>query len=252
MCRGRRRSQVLGGAGAVALAGAVPPERAHPRHLGPRSAPCPATVPLAWPRPAPSAVRRRETVPEGAAGVGAHLRRRAGPGRTPAVLDGLDALGLRATFFCLGERVEALRGSRGRDRPARATRSRPTATATSTTWPGPRLGRPRPGGGRAGPWRPAASPPGGTGRATASSPAHPGGRPPPGLRLVLWSAWGREWTTSDPADVAAADRPAAWPRAPSCCSTTATASARRACAGVGPAGPWPRWPTSWPGAAWPP
>ncbi len=125
------------------------------------------------------------------------------PEGTPRVLDALDELGLRATFFVLGERaldtrdlVEeiALRGhqlgTHGHQHARHLLRS--------PAWVRRDLER---------------------SRAAMAALGHPARwfRPPygqatgatlvvarsMGLRTVLWSAWGREWTPSSPQDVAA-------------------------------------------------
>ena len=125
------------------------------------------------------------------------------PASTPAVLDRLDELGLVATFFCLGTRVEAnpelvdeiagrghqvethgyrhehhlARGPRWVARDLRAAREAMEACGMRPTWYRPSYGQI-------------------TGSTLVAARRQ-------GLRLVLWSAWGREWTTLDPVVVAA-------------------------------------------------
>ena len=125
------------------------------------------------------------------------------PEGTPAVLDRLDALALRATFFCLGSRaerypalVEEIRG-RGHQiethgyrhehhlarsprwvlRDFRDARLALARCGVTPTWYRPSFGQ-------------------ATGSTLVAARAL-------GLKTVLWSAWGREWTTTDPAEVAA-------------------------------------------------
>lgn len=117
------------------------------------------------------------------------------PRSTPHVLDALDALGVRATFFVLGERVERHRAltariaARGHElavhgwthsrpwRPAPAAEARAVARAAwelrSLTGRGPLWYRPPFGILTGDRW-------------LAARRA--------GLRPVLWSAWGRDWT----------------------------------------------------------
>ena len=124
------------------------------------------------------------------------------PDTTPTVLDSLDELGVRATFFCLGELVERHPGvlqlilERGHEvglhgqrhvhhlaRSARFIRRDLAAGLTALEREGvrPRFYRP-----------PYGQVSGGTLVAARSL----------GLELVLWSAWGREWRDPDPASVA--------------------------------------------------
>ena len=124
------------------------------------------------------------------------------PEATPAVLEALDELGLRATFFCLGAEVERhpdlvselvrrghqvethgfahehhlLRSPRWVLRDLRRARASAEAVGLGPTW-----------------YRPA------YGQATGATLALARGL---GLRPVLWSSWGREWTTDDPQEVA--------------------------------------------------
>lgn len=125
------------------------------------------------------------------------------PEGTPRVLDALDELGLRATFFVLGERARArpdlvdavaLRGhqlaTHGDQHARHLFRSpawvRQDLERAKTTMAA--LGCPprwyRPTYGQA------------TGATLVLARAM-------GLRTVLWSAWGREWASSDSRDVAA-------------------------------------------------
>jgi peptidoglycan/xylan/chitin deacetylase (PgdA/CDA1 family) len=125
------------------------------------------------------------------------------PTATPAVLDRLDQLGLKATFFPLASMAErhrvildevvrrghalGIHGYQHRHHLARSPRwvRRDLARAGATmdelglrpTW-----------------YRPA------YGQATAATLLAARAR---GWRTVLWSAWGREWTTDDPGQVAA-------------------------------------------------
>jgi peptidoglycan/xylan/chitin deacetylase (PgdA/CDA1 family) len=121
---------------------------------------------------------------------------------TPLFLDRLDALGLVGTFFCLGSLVErapdlagevARRGHQlethgyhhehhlGRSprwvwRDLVAARAAMRALGHDPTWYRPSYGQ-------------------ATGSTLLAAKAL-------GLRTVLWSAWGREWTTTDPGAVA--------------------------------------------------
>ena len=127
-----------------------------------------------------------------------------GPNRhtTPHVLDALDTLGLRATFFCLGSLVERDRnmvgevtarghqvethGYRHHHHLLRSPRwivndlRRAVAVMSECGYPSSWY---RPSYGQA------------TGTTLVAARAL-------GLRTVLWSSWGREWTTDDPTDVA--------------------------------------------------
>lgn len=126
------------------------------------------------------------------------------PRSTPPLLAALRRLGLPATFFCLGERVEespglvgdiladghevATHGHRHAHHLLRTrtwiTRDlrRATATLGDVTGEPPRYVRP-----------PYGQVSGGTLAAARRL----------GLELVLWSAWGREWADQDPSSVAA-------------------------------------------------
>ena len=135
-----------------------------------------------------------------------------------------------ATFFCLGTRVEAnpelvdeiagrghqvethgyrhehhlARGPRWVARDLRAAREAMEACGMRPTWYRPSYGQI-------------------TGSTLVAARRQ-------GLRLVLWSAWGREWTTLDPVWLlpgSAGDSVAG----PSSCSTTATVTGRRGCGG---------------------
>src|SRR5579864_5787160 len=124
------------------------------------------------------------------------------PATTPAVLDRLDALGLRATFFCLGEHAAAHPGlvaeaaRRGhqvethgfrhehhfarlpgwvRDDLDRAVETM-TGLGTRPRWFRPPYGQ-------------------ATGPTLVEARRH-------GLSVVLWSAWGREWDEPDAGAVA--------------------------------------------------
>ncbi|HMD44540.1 MAG TPA: polysaccharide deacetylase family protein [Acidimicrobiales bacterium] len=125
------------------------------------------------------------------------------PEATPRVLDHLDALGLRATFFCLGSLAERqpdllaevarrghqieTHGYRHEHHLARGPRwvERDLATAVGVmtdlghrpTWYRPSYGQL-------------------TASTLVAARRHR-------VRTVLWSAWGREWTTTDPGQVAA-------------------------------------------------
>jgi len=123
------------------------------------------------------------------------------PVGTPAALDELDSLGLSATFFCLGERAErfpdlvAEIGRRGHQVETHGYRHE-HHLARTPGWVGRDLESAR--------------------RAMAACGVTPRWYRPTygqltgstlwaarrqGWGLVLWSAWGREWTTTDPADV---------------------------------------------------
>jgi peptidoglycan/xylan/chitin deacetylase (PgdA/CDA1 family) len=125
------------------------------------------------------------------------------PEATPAVLDELDRLGLPATFFPLGRHV------RRHGELVAEVRARGHAVGTHGFDHAHHLLRP-PGWARADLARAAV--------ALAQAGVHPTWFRPPygqatldtlaaarrrGWRTVLWSAWGREWTTTDPAVVAA-------------------------------------------------
>lgn len=125
------------------------------------------------------------------------------PEATPAVLDRLDDLGLRATFFPLGSLAErepdlvAEVVRRGHQVGIHGYHHRHHLTR-SPAWVWADLGR----AGRAMQsvgvfptwYRPS------YGQATGSTLVAARLR---GWRTVLWSAWGREWTTQDPREVAA-------------------------------------------------
>jgi len=125
------------------------------------------------------------------------------PHGTPAVLDQLDALGLRATFFCLGERAERFEdlvaeiGRRGLQIETHGHRHE-HHLARTPGWVGRDLAAARRAmeGCRVSPrwYRPT------YGQLTGSTLVAARLQ---GWGLVLWSAWGREWTTSDPARVVA-------------------------------------------------
>ena len=125
------------------------------------------------------------------------------PDATPAVLDRLDQLGLVATFFPLGRLVErdpdlvaeVVRrghqvGTHGYDHRHHLARSPrwvhrdlvAAEAAMAAVGIRPRWYRPT------------------YGQATGATLIEARRR---GWRTVLWSAWGREWATDDPADVAA-------------------------------------------------
>lgn len=124
------------------------------------------------------------------------------PVATPAVLDRLDALGLRATFFPLGSLAE-----REPDLVAEVVRRGHQVgvhgyhhrhhLARSPAWTWADLGRADRAMQAAGVcptwYRPS------YGQATGATLVAARLR---GWRTVLWSAWGREWTTEDPAEVA--------------------------------------------------
>jgi peptidoglycan/xylan/chitin deacetylase (PgdA/CDA1 family) len=124
------------------------------------------------------------------------------PATTPAVLDRLDELGLRATFFCLGAHAaahpdlvaEALRrghavGTHGYDhahhfaRPPRWVRADLDRAMTAMAVAGARPRWFRPPYGQA------------TGATLVEARRH-------GLSVALWSAWGREWDEADAGAVA--------------------------------------------------
>jgi len=123
------------------------------------------------------------------------------PEGTPAVLDQLDAVGLRATFFCLGERAERFDdlvdeiGRRGHQVEVHGYRHE-HHLARTPSWVGRDLaaaGRAMAGCGVRPRWyRPT------YGQLTGATLLAARRQ---GWQLVLWSAWGREWTTTDPADV---------------------------------------------------
>ena len=125
------------------------------------------------------------------------------PEGTPRVLDALDELGLRATFFVLGERVRAhpdLVEEIARRGHQLATHGDEHARhlARSPLWVRRDLERARDAMavlGHAPRWyRPAFGQPSGSTLAVARAM---------GLRTVLWSAWGREWVAPGPGEVAA-------------------------------------------------
>lgn len=130
------------------------------------------------------------------------------PSMTPLVLDRLDQLGLRATFFCLGERADAhphlvaeivqrghgvgCHGFRHEHHLARSPRwvdadlaagiaALGRATAAWPRWYRPPYGQ-------------------SSGATLAAARRH-------GVELVLWSAWGREWAVARASDVVACVRP---------------------------------------------
>ena len=141
--------------------------------------------------------------PRGSASVALTFDDGPDPEGTPQVLDALDGLGLRGTFFVLGERVRAhgdlvqeiaRRGhqlaTHGDAHAHHLARSpwwvrRDLLSACSAM---AALGQPprwyRPAYGQA------------TGSTLALARAM-------GLEMVLWSAWGREWAARDPGEVAA-------------------------------------------------
>lgn len=124
------------------------------------------------------------------------------PEATPAMLEALDELGLRATFFCLGAEIvrhpdlvsellrrghqvethgfahehHLLRSPRWVLRDLRRARAAAEAVGLRPTWYRPTYGQV-------------------TGATLVVARAL-------GLRPVLWSSWGREWATDDPAEVA--------------------------------------------------
>ena len=127
------------------------------------------------------------------------------PATTPAVLDRLDALGVSATFFMLGDAVARHPGL------AAEVAARGHAVGTHGHRHRHHLGSP--------PWWPGAD----LDRALAATAEATGARPrwfrPPygqcsgatlaaarrrGLRTALWSAWGREWVDTGRADRVAA------------------------------------------------
>jgi peptidoglycan/xylan/chitin deacetylase (PgdA/CDA1 family) len=136
------------------------------------------------------------------------------PDHTPAMLDELDRLGLVATFFCLGEHVEAhpalvaevVRrghgvGTHGHRHAHHLLRSpllpgrdldRAVAGLRRVVGAEPRWYRPPYG---------------------QASGATLGAARRRGLRTVLWSAWGREWVERDATAVAARVRSALAPGA---------------------------------------
>lgn len=125
------------------------------------------------------------------------------PATTPHVLDRLDELGLTATFFCLGQRVGrhgdlvaeirsrghqvASHGHRHEHHLARSPRwivadlheaqAAMAAASVPTSWYRPTYGQ-------------------ATGTTLWAARRQ-------GWQTLLWSAWGREWATDDPAEVAA-------------------------------------------------
>jgi peptidoglycan/xylan/chitin deacetylase (PgdA/CDA1 family) len=124
------------------------------------------------------------------------------PDTTPAVLDRLDELELVATFFCLGALVaahpEVIADVRGRGHQVEThgfrhdhhfirspwwVRNDLEASLTALGEVGVQPGWFRPPYGQT------------TGATMLEARRH-------GLRLVLWSAWGREWDAPDAADVA--------------------------------------------------
>ena len=124
------------------------------------------------------------------------------PQGTPAVLDRLDELGLRATFFVLGSEVQghpelvAEIARRGHAIGTHGTRHEHHLLRTPA-WVGADLTEAEAMMSDLGLscrwYRPS------FGQATGSTLWAARRR---GFELVLWSAWGREWTTSDPAEVA--------------------------------------------------
>ncbi|MGH9089456.1 MAG: polysaccharide deacetylase family protein [Acidimicrobiales bacterium] len=125
------------------------------------------------------------------------------PEGTPAVLDRLDELGLRATFFLLGGAVArhpALVGEITRRGHEVGTHGYTHGRHLARTpwWVAHDLGRAAAALATAGHqprwYRPS------YGQATASTFVAARRR---GWRLVLWSSWGREWATPHPAAVAA-------------------------------------------------
>ncbi|MGH9110327.1 MAG: polysaccharide deacetylase family protein [Acidimicrobiales bacterium] len=125
------------------------------------------------------------------------------PEGTPAILDRLDDLGLRATFFPLGSAVQRypalvdevvrrghLVGTHGYRHAHHLART-PAWVRRDLSRAGEVMGA---GGHRPSWYRPA------FGQVTAATLAAARRM---GWRTVLWSAWGREWATSDPGAVAA-------------------------------------------------
>lgn len=129
------------------------------------------------------------------------------PSMTPRVLDRLDQLGLRATFFCLGERAtthpdlvaEIVR--RGHSLGCHGFRHQ-HHLARSPRWIDADLGAGIAAMDRAVGARPRwYRPPYGqsSGATLAAARRH-------GVELVLWSAWGREWAVAQASDVVASVR----------------------------------------------
>jgi peptidoglycan-N-acetylglucosamine deacetylase len=123
------------------------------------------------------------------------------PEATPVLLDRLDELGLRATFFCLGEAVDRHPGlvratvARGHQVETHGYRHRHHLGATPR-WIGRDLDRSLAALGAVGVTPRWFRPPYGqvsTGTVLAARRR--------GLRLALWSAWGREWDRPDAAAV---------------------------------------------------
>jgi peptidoglycan-N-acetylglucosamine deacetylase len=125
------------------------------------------------------------------------------PEATPAFLDELDALGLPGTFFCLGEHVRrhpdlvAEIGRRGHQVEVHGQRHE-HHLARTPRWVDRDLGEAVDSMGSCGVaprwYRPSYGQ--ATGATLVFARRH-------GLRTVLWSAWGKEWTTDDPSKVAA-------------------------------------------------
>jgi len=135
------------------------------------------------------------------------------PATTPYVLDRLDDLGLKATFFCLGERTAA-HPSLVREI---ADRGHQVAThgfrhahhfVRTPAWVGADLDRALEAAAAAGVSPKWFRPP--YGQTAGATLLHAKRR---GLRLVLWSAWGREWDEPDAAHVARRVIPALAPGA---------------------------------------
>ena len=124
------------------------------------------------------------------------------PGTTPPLLDRLDELGLRATFFCVGSRVAASRdlvgeiGRRGHQVETHGHRHEHHFVRTPR-WVRADLEASLDALGSAGVQPKWFRPPFGqaTGSTLLEARRH-------GLRPVLWSAWGREWAEPDAGAVA--------------------------------------------------
>lgn len=124
------------------------------------------------------------------------------PVATPAVLDALERLGLRATFFCLGERAAAhpdlVAEVARRGHAVGVHGHRHTHHLLRAPWhPGADLDRALAALAAAGVAPRWYRPP--YGQASGATLLAARRR---GLRTVLWSAWGREWAAPDAAAVA--------------------------------------------------